>query len=334
MKLNLESEMDRSSTSEDLSCLTRLPLLRPLNLESPDERRLWRACELCSFLEYRFPEHPDPRALSDPAIENWARRGLTAGEQVEDPIGMTLYRPFWIIADGEPVGTVAAMLQDTGWNRPLLEIASLYLFAEQRRRGHAGQVMDALEQVVAALDLRGLRLDTDWLWQPAVRFYLRRRFWVMNWKRGLSLGRYRADPDYRLESHPGQMMLRLADQKGPIITAERDGERLRWREDPPADESAADDERLRWPLRSTLSLHLAVAGWPLVRGPAEWADRHRWSDLGMPEGLAYKITLFEAHARRHGFRVETPRTPGFRVPTNRETLSGGAQHRRSDRNAI
>lgn len=149
--------------SEDSSCLDRLPLLRPLNSNFTSERRLWRACELCSFLEYRLSEYPDPRLLSDPMIEDWARRGLTAGERVEDPAGMTLYRPFWIIADGEPVGTVAAMLQDTGWDQPLLEIASLYLFAEQRRCGHAGRVMDALEQVAAELDLRGLRLDTDWL---------------------------------------------------------------------------------------------------------------------------------------------------------------------------
>ena len=43
-----------------------------------------------------------------------------------------------------------------------------------------------------------------------------------------------------------------------------------------------------------------------------WARRHRWSDTGEPEGLAYKIEIFEALDRRHGFTVRAPRIPGLR----------------------
>jgi hypothetical protein len=57
---------------------------------------------------------------------------------------------------------------------------------------------------------------------------------------------------------------------------------------------------------------LAVRGWPLIRSEEAWAQRHNWSDSGEPEGLAYKIEIFEAIDRRHGFTVRTPRIPGSR----------------------
>lgn len=60
----------------------------------------------------------------------------------------------------------------------------------------------------------------------------------------------------------------------------------------------------------TFALHLALAGWPLVRAAELWERRYDWSDLGMPEGLAYKITVFEEIARARGYDVRTPRIPG------------------------
>ena len=62
----------------------------------------------------------------------------------------------------------------------------------------------------------------------------------------------------------------------------------------------------------TLATALAVRGWPLIRSEEAWARRHNWSDSGEPEGLAYKIEIFEAIDRRHGFTVRTPRIPGLR----------------------
>src|SRR5204862_5714570 len=40
-----------------------------------------------------------------------------------------------------------------------------------------------------------------------------------------------------------------------------------------------------------------------------WAERYDWCDMGMPEGLAYKIAVFEAVDREHGYEVRTPRIP-------------------------
>jgi hypothetical protein len=66
-------------------------------------------------------------------------------------------------------------------------------------------------------------------------------------------------------------------------------------------------------LRSgTFALHLALAGWPLVRSEEAWERRHSWSDSGEPEGLAYKIEIFEAIFRERGFEIRTPRLPGLK----------------------
>ncbi len=43
-------------------------------------------------------------------------------------------------------------------------------------------------------------------------------------------------------------------------------------------------------------------------------ELYRWSDTGMPEGLACKIAIFEGYARHCGFRVDTPRIPGLVYP--------------------
>jgi hypothetical protein len=57
-----------------------------------------------------------------------------------------------------------------------------------------------------------------------------------------------------------------------------------------------------------LALHLAVRGLPLVRGETEAARADRWCDIGEPEGLAYKIGIFERVAREDGWRVAGPYT--------------------------
>jgi hypothetical protein len=80
------------------------------------------------------------------------------------------------------------------------------------------------------------------------------------------------------------------------------------------DETRAGSEpplqELAWRAPSTLVLWLALRGWPLVRSPEDW-ERERHNDFGSPEALAYKIVIWEAWAKAHGFRVDTPRIPGL-----------------------
>jgi len=58
----------------------------------------------------------------------------------------------------------------------------------------------------------------------------------------------------------------------------------------------------------TFALHLALAGWPLIRSDELWREG-RYADAGPPEALAHKIEVFEAIARRDGFVVPTLRIP-------------------------
>jgi hypothetical protein len=69
-----------------------------------------------------------------------------------------------------------------------------------------------------------------------------------------------------------------------------------------------------WFAPTTLALALAMAGWPLVRSRAHW-DQGYFADAGPPEALAYKIAIWEACDRKHGFTVETPRIPNLAYPS-------------------
>jgi GNAT superfamily N-acetyltransferase len=289
------------------------PALGPLNPADTDGCRLWQACELCIYLEHRLDERPDPRGMTDADIAAWRARGLTAHERLSDPSDMDFYWPYWIIADGRTVGTIALRVQDWGWGLPHLWLASLYLFPDQRRRGHARRLIEMLDAVAGRLGLGALRLETEWTWQPAVRLYLHCGFSVANWKHALSLVRWRDDPPCEVRADGDRMELLLGEPRHCLITARRRGERLGWWEHArPPGLSGDAEPRLR--PAPTLALWLAISGWPLIRGDETWEQRYRWSDAGMPEGLAYKITLFEAYTRHLGFAVHTPRIPGLDYP--------------------
>ncbi len=310
--------------------LTAIPLLRPVHPAKANERRLWRACELCIYLGYRVDPCPDPRTLSEPAIADWAKRGLAPGEGLGDPADLDPYQPYWVYQGERPIGTIAFRVQDSGWGGPNLWMASLFLFPEARREGWGTLVVALVEAVAHRLGMTAIRLESDWLWQGALRFYLRQGFWVAHWKRGLSLVRYRQDPAYRVRSTRDRMTFELrgewpgplgAQPDGdpqPLLAARRQGDTLIWEEpaaavaDPNALAALADLTRAS--PSATFALWLAVAGWPLVRGPEAWERRHHWSDTGMPEGLGYKIGIFEAYARHLGLRVDTPRIPGLSYP--------------------
>jgi hypothetical protein len=51
-----------------------------------------------------------------------------------------------------------------------------------------------------------------------------------------------------------------------------------------------------------------------VRSGSEW-EGQRHNDFDSPEALAYKITIWEAWDRKHGFRVQTPAIAGLHYPT-------------------
>jgi GNAT superfamily N-acetyltransferase len=245
-------------------------------------------------------------------MDAWAARGLGPHERLGDPAVGDCFQAYWLLRDDEVVGTIALDLPEYGWDRPRLTVASLYIFPELRRQGHAGAVMAALEAACPGLELGGVWLSTQWVWQPTVRFYLNRGFWVVNWKHELRLFRWPGAPKHRTRVTNGRVDFIVDGEPEPPLSAERDGNRLVWLEHP-AMHDAPFDWQHTWV--ETFSLRLALLGWPLIRGDDTWERRYDWSDGGMPEGLAYKIGVFEAYDRHCGFPVQTPRIPGLPYPT-------------------
>jgi hypothetical protein len=125
------------------------------------------------------------------------------------------------------------------------------------------------------------------------------------WKRDLDLYWPADAPAWSMSFEEDRAEVRSAHDSELVASAERHGERLSlW------DKGDVDSVEAV----ATLSLALAVRGWPLVRSAEAW-ERERFSDLGGPESLAYKITIWEAWSRARGWRVDTPRIPGLAYPS-------------------
>lgn len=214
-----------------------------------------------------------------------------------------------------PVGTIAVDTWPTGAGA--LRIWSLYVHPVARRRGLASAVLDTVYEACRAEGLHGFRLDAYWTWQNSVRHYLNRGLWVTSWKHALVLSRLSYLPRYEVREYGRELAFLVtagpatpasgSPEMMPLLVAGSEGGRLRLRETTEGCALMRDQrDAVRLYARSTLALHLAVRGRPLTRGEAEWAEADGWGDLGEPEGLAYKIGVFERVAREAGWRVNSP----------------------------
>jgi GNAT superfamily N-acetyltransferase len=263
------------------------------------------------LVENRFFTDLDPIALSDEERARWEPRA-SSDEPLSSPHGHSYYRlPYWIRVGGERAGTLALSTSYSGVG--MVTISSLYVLPSHRRRGIAAAVLRKSHGAVRAHGGRCLRVPAYWSWQPAVRFYLGMGLWLLNWKHSLVFA-FRDDlPSFRVDADDREARLSLARGGAfePILSAARDGDRLRWTELPPYAERVEQRAELRHRAPGTFALALAVRGFPLIRSHERWAERHSWSDGGEPEGLAYKIERFEAWDRKSGWEVRTPRLPGI-----------------------
>ncbi|MFF0408862.1 GNAT family N-acetyltransferase [Kitasatospora sp. NPDC004745] len=279
------------------------PLLR-VAVEG-DERRFAR-WDLASLVEGELGERVDPDALAPDAERRW-REAL--GESGREWPGGELYRRrYWVLDGG---GAVAGTVAVDNWTRGSgqLALSSLYLRPGARGRGLAAGVLDEVYAAATVEGLPGFRLEAHWTWQHAVRYYLRRGLWVVGWKHSLTLARVPRLPRYQVREEAGWLHLLVSDRvRGwvSMLAAGHEGDWLRLDETP---EYRSADGWVHGYARSTLALHLALAGRPLVRGPQWWAEAWRWSDAGEPEGLAYRIEHVEQSARAAGRRVVSPYRP-------------------------
>jgi len=276
------------------------------------EERSWLDCDLASFAENRLGELLDPRALNEARRADWQARAteerpwsLRARSDYE--------RCYWILEDGKQAGTIALAISSLGSKS--LRISSFYVLPPYRGRGVGTRAMGRVEDALRQHDL-GLRLETNWCWQRAVRFYLASGMWLYMWKRDLSFCWNPWTPAPQIEVGDDTASLSVPAGQGNVVLARahRRGDTLNL-EAPPR--HLSKDNRLgeaSWHATSTLSLAIALHGWPLVRSQEAW-EKNYYADAGPPESLAYKITIWEAWAQKHGWAVETPRIPGLHYPS-------------------
>ncbi|MGW1911207.1 GNAT family N-acetyltransferase [Streptomyces sp. NPDC002076] len=281
--------------------LTASPLLRPVAFGEGRRFGLW---DLAALTEGALGASCDPDSLTVSAEKRLRRELGSAGREYTHSDDFS--RRYWICSSGTSgrgvVGTVAVDTWPTGADA--LRVTSLHVRPAARRNGLAGAVLNTVYEACRAAGLHGFRLDAYWTWQEAVRYYLNRGLWVTSWKHALGFARLSFLPAYEVREEGGELSLFVEGE--PLLAAGDDGRRLLLRETAGYRRIAGRRELMGVYARSTLALHLAVRGRPLVRGEEEWA-RAGWScDIGEPERLAYKIGIFERVARADGWRVESP----------------------------
>jgi len=305
-----EDHDDRAHIRAAHAALVAEGALEPLSRDEAETRR-WLDCELASLVENRFFEPIDPLAMTSATRSRWEPTA-TSDEPLSSPHGQDWYRiPYWIKDRGERVGTMG--LATTYMGIGMVTVSSLYVLPKRRGRGLAGGALGRAQAAVRAHGGRCLRVPAYWSWQPAVRFYLGLGMWVGNWKHSLVFAWHEQLPAHRVEVEDDRATFGV-DRGGrvePLIVAARDGARLDWTELPRFAELRDEEPQVYHLARSTFALQLAVNGFPLVRSAEAWERRHDSADAGQPEGLAYKIELFEAWDRRSGFTLRTPRIPGL-----------------------
>jgi hypothetical protein len=294
--------------------LAACPLLHPVGFGEGRRFELW---ELASLAEGALGTCVDPGSLTV-SRENQLRLRLGAearGHRHDDDFR----RRYWLRPPGggpEPVGTVAVDTWPLGAGA--LRATSLYVHPVVRRRGVAAAALDTVYEACRAEGLYGFRLDTYWTWQESVRYYLARGLWVTSWKHALGFARLSYLPRYEVRETERELVLLIrGEEEGTeptaLLSAGVDGSWLRLRETEAYRRLSERRDAMRLYALSTLALHLAVRGRPLVRGEKEWARAERSCDIGQPEGLAYKIGVFERVAREDGWLVESPYGDGGRV---------------------
>lgn len=298
-----------------LAHLTSTGSLEPVP-DDPTQIALWLDHDLASLAENRLGELVVAERLGDDQRADLIQRAAE-GRPLTTP-RRDLLTPFWIVHRGEHIGTVAVSVPTPGGRT--VELASLYVRPDARRRGLASATLRTVYGAAVSAGLAGIRLETNWCWQPAVHLYLANHMWVYGWKRELVFVWWPEVPPWDLDLAGDEACLAILDQgtsrRTPLISARRDGQSLRWQAvDDTATGPAPRD--MTWLAPGTLAVALAVRGWPLIGSADEWSAQLRrgGSDLGGPAELAWKIRVWEAWARHSGWRVDTARIPGLDYPS-------------------
>ncbi len=272
---------------------------------SRDDAAYFLAAEVTAVLEHRRGVVLLPSALTEREVAGWRERERLALENLElHPRAGALV----LLDEGARIGTVC--FDDfEGW-APYAQVSSLYVEPARRARGVAADLLDAMQALLAP-PYDGLALTTYWSWPRAVRFYLRHRCTVRQWKHALVF-LWRRDEvrwDVRFDEGRATFEWTRAGQPSRVWSARRAGDWLEWTE--PSASATGEHDADWYDATMTFAVVLASRGWPLARSAETLAHGVRWSERGYPEGLAQRLERWEAIDRARGFLLETPRLPGL-----------------------
>ena len=273
----------------------------------------WAACDLAAMVEGCFGTTLEPWSLGTSEGMRWLDRLAESYEAPDPALDRGFLRYLWLLDEGERAGTLA--LPHSAVGHLDLPLWSLYVHPSRRGRGVAGRALRAAHVAAREVGMRGAVLETHWVWQRSVRFYLAQGMWVVGWKRALAFSWLDELPPYTIEGGDRQLtlLIELDGARVPWLEATRDGTRLVI--EPRLEPDAASALARAAPYaHAPLALALAIRGWPLVRSDAHLERRYESADLGQVEGLAMKIQVFEALSRYWGWDVSTPRIPGLAYP--------------------
>ena len=305
----LETDAEDLRLRAGLDELTRTGVVRPLS-DDPGELRFFMDCDLASLVENQLFECVDPRAFSEASRKAYEARTARSGVRLTSPRDSAwCSTAFFMLHEAELAGTIT--LQNRYLGSALVSVSSLYVLPEYRGKKIAYHTLSLARKTLAAFGAGGLSVSTCWTWQSAVRFYLALRMWVESWPDALVF--VWRDPRSSWSAEVGEHTARfdvLYDGQCEFsIGARRRGDRLEL--EPPLVASSPATAALAAQALQTFAVVLAVNAWPLIRSDQAWAERRRSSDRGAPEGLAYKLEMFEALERRAGLTLKTPRIPGI-----------------------
>lgn len=228
--------------------------------------------------------------------------------------------PYWILAEGRRVGTVA--LGDGLAESPAAIVNLTSLFVDPAHRGNKTATR-LLEGVTARLEPAGvgaLRLETDWCAFRAIPLYLGLGMRVWSWEHELvfTWSPQQARWSMAIDGDTARCIVEGRD----VITARRRGDRLDWSARAPLEGSE---------LEATFAVALAARGFPLLTDDHERIARRGGArEASGPDGLALRIQEWEAAARGVRGAVSAPRVPGLAYPAGRD-LARRALGRRGPR---
>lgn len=252
----------------------------PLSTDE-EETKSWNLRELASLAEGHFHEQLDVTPLSDDERLAHERHVSYDGRPLASPHNRYCH-PFWLFADGRRVGTIAIGTMISGLD--LISISSLYVDPADRRRNIARRALEAVFKAAIANGAGGIRLDTNWTWQPSVRFYARIGMWVWMWKHNLVFTWQKEMPPYRVEigESEARFLIQQDDRWRAVVTARHLGDRLGWESTVSNAITVRRFAAFREPSRSTSPWQGGRSFAPRRRGRVATTGRTRVSPRALP----------------------------------------------------